>query len=99
MTKAERRNYYVDKWLRSGCSSVFGFYNNPSDNKVNVEMQIKRTMIDLNGKRYRVISGSCYAFQCAYAFPKNDKWFLRVETQGNSFEYELTEEEVRRACI
>lgn len=99
MTKAERREYYVQKWILARHSSVDGFYAKPSDRKIDIEQSIIRQMLNLRGKHYRVLSGNCFTFQCAYAYPKDGKWFLRVETQGNSFEYELREEEVKRACL
>lgn len=99
MTKAKRREYYVQKWILARHSSVEGFYAKPSDRKIAIEYGIKSMMQSKQGKHYRVLGGNCFTFQCAYAFPKDGKWFLRVETQGNSFEYQLREYEVGITCL
>ena len=99
MNKAERREYYVQKFIHAECMSVEHYYNKCSDTKISIEQSIKRQMLDRNGKRYRVLGGNSFRFICAYAYPKEDKWLLRVETHGATHEYELTEEEVKKACL
>lgn len=99
MNKAERREYYVHKFMYSDCTSVMAYYVKPSDTKVSIEQGIKRQMLDRNGKRYRVLSGNTFYFTCAYAYPKEDKWILVVETASNHLEYDLTAVEVQITCL
>ena len=82
--------------MHSDCTSVMAYYVKPSDTKVSIEQDIKRQLLDRNGKRYRVLSGNTFYFTCAYAYayPKEDKWILVVETAGNHLEYDLTDEEI-----
>ena len=99
MTKKQRRDYYVKRFVLRDCTSVMDFYVKPSDTKVAIEQNIKRQMLERNGKRYRIIGGSAFYFTCAYAYPKNDTWILVVETVSNHLEYDLTDEEVHLLCL
>lgn len=94
MTKAERRNCYIQKYINSECTSVEHYYKKCSDLKISIEQSIKRQMSNRNGKRYRVLGGSCYYFICAYVYPKNNTWLLVVETRSNSYKLELFPQEL-----
>lgn len=99
MNKAERREYYVQKFMHSDCVSVMNYYVKPSDTKVSIEQGIKRQMLARNGKRYRVLHGNKFNFTCAYACPKNDTWILVVETRGGHHELELLQQEIDSLCL
>lgn len=99
MTKAQKRAYYAQKFIHAECMSVEHYYNKCSDTKISIEQSIKRQMLDRNGKRYRILSGSAQYFVCAYAYPKEDKWILVVETPGKHLEYDLIDEEVHLLCL
>lgn len=99
MTKAERRAYYAQKYIRAECMSVERYYNKCSDTKISIEQSIKRQMLDRNGKRYRVLGGNSYFFVCAYAYPKDDTWILVVETRGKHHELELLPQEIDLLCL
>ena len=94
MNKAERREYFVQKFMHSDCTSVMNYYAKPSDTKVAIEQNIKRQMLERNGKRYRILSGNIFCFICAYVYPKDDTWILVIKTVRNHLEYALTDEEV-----
>ena len=99
MNKAERREYYVQKFMHSDCTSVMAYYAKPSDTKVAIEQNIKRQMLERNGKRYRILSGNHFTFTCAYAYPKDDTWILVVETVSNHYELELLPQEIDALCL
>lgn len=94
MNKAEKREYFVQKFMRSDCTSVMNYYTKPSDTKVAIEQNIKRQMFERNGKRYHILSGNNFCFTCAYVYPKDNTWILVVKTISNHLEYDLTDEEV-----
>lgn len=94
MTKEQRREYYVQRFVHSDCTSVMNYYAEPSDTKVAIEQNIKSQMLKRNGKRYCILGGNTYSFTCAYVYPKGDTWILVVETVSNHLEYDLTDEEV-----
>ena len=99
MNKSERREYYVQKFMHSDCTSVMAYYVKPSDTKVSIEQDIKKQMLDRNGKRYRVLCGNNFTFTCAYACPKNDTWILVVVTAGGHHELELLPQEIDSLCL
>lgn len=99
MNKAERREYYVQKFMHSNCTSVMNYYAKPSDTKVAIEQHIKSQMRERNGKRYRILSGNCFTFICAYVYPKEDKWILVVKTVSNHYELELLPQEIDSLCL
>lgn len=105
MTKEERRNNYVRKWLKSRYCSVRDVYNSCSDTKVSLEQQIKRQMTDMSGSRYRVLGHNCYFFTAAFAFHLGYNsagkpfWYLRVHTPSKQIDYELSASEVEEACL
>lgn len=105
MTKEERRNYYVRKWLKSRHCSVRDVYNSCSDTKVSLELQIKKRMTTINGSRYRVIGHSCQYFTAAFAFPLGYNsagkpfWYLRVHSPSKHVDYELSFSEVEEAGL
>lgn len=99
MNKGQRREYYVQRFMHSDCTSVMDYYVEPSDTKVALERGIKSQMFERNGKRYRILGGNTFHFTCAYVYPKEDKWILVVETHGNHHEFDLTDEEVQTACL
>lgn len=94
MNKKQRREYYVQRFVDSDCTSVMDYYVEPSDTKVAIEQKIKRQMLERNGKRYRILGGNTFHFTCAYVYPKEDKWILVVETYGNHHEFDLLPQEV-----
>ena len=99
MNKAERREYYVQRFIHSDCTSIMDYYVELSDTKVAIEQDIKSQMLERNGKRYRILGGNSFHFTCAYVYPKEDKWILVVETYGNHHEFDLTDKEVQTACL
>ena len=99
MNKEQRRAYFAKKYILSDCTSVMNYYAKPSDTKISIEQDIKGQMLDRNGKRYRVLSGNTFNFTCAYAYPKEDKWILVVETISNHRELELLPQEVDLLCL
>lgn len=99
MNKAEQREYYVQRFVRSDCTSIMNYYVKPSDTKVVIEQNIKSQLLERNGKRYRILGGNRFHFTCAYVYPKEDKWILVVETYGNHYEFDLTDKEVQTACL
>ena len=99
MNKAEQREYYVQKFMHSDCTSIMDHYVKPSDTKVSIEQGIKRQMLDRNGKRYRVLGGNTFHFTCAYTYPKEDKWILVVEARGGHYELELLQQEIDSLCL
>lgn len=94
MNKGQRREYYVQRFMHSDCTSVMNYYVKPSDTKVAIEQSIKSQMLERNGKCYRVLNGNAFYFTCAYVYLKDDAWILVVETPSNHLEYALTDEEV-----
>ena len=94
MNKAEQREYYVQRFAHSDCTSIMNYYVKPSDTKVAIEQGIKEQMLARNGKRYRILGGNRFHFTCAYVYPKEDKWILVVETVSNHYELELLPQEV-----
>ena len=94
MNKKQRREYYVQRFVHSDCTSVMNYYVKPSDTKVAIEQNIKRQMLERNGRRYRILGGSAFYFTCAYAYSKNGTWILVIKTASNHLEYDLTDEEV-----
>ena len=94
MNKGQRREYCVQRFMRSDYTSVMDYYVKPSDTKVAIERDIKRQMLERNGKYYRILGGNTFHFTCAYIYLKDDAWILVVETISNHLEYALTDEEV-----
>ena len=94
MNKKQRREYYVQRFVHSDCTSVMNYYVKPSDTKVAIEQNIKRQMFERNGKCYCILCGNTFYFTCAYVYPKNGAWILVIKTAGNCLEYDLTDEEV-----
>ena len=82
MTKKERRDYYVQRYINSECRSVTEAYAKPSSIKKNIEAGILARMLARNGKRYRIVGYNCFNFVCAYVYSNNDTWILAVETPG-----------------
>ena len=99
MNKEQRREYYVQRFMCSDCTSVMDYYVKPSYTKVAIERDIKRQMLARNGKRYRVLHGSSFDFTCAYVCPKGDTWILVVETVSNHRELELLQQEIDSLCL
>ena len=99
MNKAKRREYYVQKFMHSDCTSVMNYYAKPSNTKVSIEQDIKKQMLDRNGKHYRVLNGNTFYFTCAYVYPKDDVWVLVVKTASNHYELELLPQEVDLLCL
>ena len=99
MNKKQRREYYVQRFMGSDCTSVMDYYVKPSDSKVAIEQNIKRQMLERNGKRYCILGGSPFTFTCAYVYPKDDTWILVIKTVSNHLEYDLTDEEVHLLCL
>ena len=99
MNKEQRRAYFAKKFILSDCTSVMNYYVKPSDTKISIEQDIRRQMLDRNGKRYRVLSGNTFHFTCAYAYPKEDKWILVVETRGGHYELGLLQQEIDLLCL
>lgn len=99
MTKEQRREYYVQRFVHSDCTSVMNYYVKPSNTKVAIEQNIKSQMLERNGKCYCILGGSAFHFTCAYVYSKNDTWILVVETPSNHLEYDLTDEEVHLLCL
>ena len=99
MNKGQRREYYVQRFIHSDCTSIMDYYVELSDTKVAIEQDIKSQMLERNGKRYRILGGSSFHFTCAYVYPKEDKWILVVETVSNHYEFDLTDKEVQTACL
>lgn len=93
MTK-KCRDYYVQKYIHSECTSVEQYYKKCSDLKISIEQSIKKQMFNRNGKRYRILGGSYFLFICAYVYPKNNTWLLRIETRSSSYELELLPQEL-----
>ena len=100
MTKSERREYYIDRYRNSNCTTVTQFYKNPSERKIAIGYNIKDHLYKINGKRYRILGGNGFFFTCAYCYPLGFNsagkpfWYLRVETPGNTYDYELKESEI-----
>lgn len=94
MNKGQRREYHVQRFMHSDCTSVMDYYVEPSVTKVAIEQDIKGQMLERNGKRYRILGGNTFHFTCAYVYLKDDTWILVVETTSNHLEYALTDEEV-----
>lgn len=99
MNKEQRREYYVQRFVHSDCTSIMDYYVKPSNTKISIEQDIKRQMLARNGKRYRVLHGDKFNFTCAYAYPKEDKWILVVETRGGHHELELLQQEIDSLCL
>ena len=99
MNKKQRRDYYVQRFMDSYCASIMDYYVKPSDTKVAIEQKIKSQMLERNGKRYRILGGTSFCFNCAYVYPKDDTWILVVKTASNHLEYDLTDEEVHLLCL
>ena len=99
MNKKQRREYYVQRFVDSDCTSVMDYYVELSDTKVAIEQNIKSQILERNGKCYRILGGNTFHFTCAYVYPKEDKWILVVETYGNHHEFDLTDKEVQTACL
>lgn len=99
MNKKQRREYYVQRFVHSDCTSVMNYYVKPSELKFAIEQSIKSKMLERNGKCYRILGGNSFNFTCAYVYPKNDTWILVVETVHNHLEYDLTDEEVHLLCL
>lgn len=94
MNKKQRRDYYVQRFVNSHCTSIMDYYVKPSDSKVAIEQNIKSQMLEHNGKCYCILGGNPFHFTCAYVYLKDDTWILVVETAHNHLEYDLTDEEV-----
>ena len=94
MTKKERRDYYVQRYINSEYRSVIEAYTEPSSTKKHIEASILAHMLARDGKRYRVVCFNCFYFTCAYVYPNNGTWILVVETSGKHLEYDLTDKEV-----
>lgn len=99
MTKKERRDYYVQRYINSEFRSVVEAYAKPSSTKKIIENSILARMHARSGKRYRVIGANCFCFVCAYVYPNNDTWVLLVETPSKRYEFELTSQEVKVLCL
>ena len=99
MNKKQRRDYYVQRFVDSHCTSIMDYYVKPSDSKVAIEQNIKSQMLEHNGKCYYILGGNPFHFTCAYVYPKDDTWILVVETAYNHLEYDLTDEEVHLLCL
>ena len=99
MNKAERREYFVQRFMHSDCTSVMNYYVKPSDKKVAIEQNIKSQMCERNGKCYCILGGNSFRFTCAYVYPKGDTWVLVVKTAINHSEYALTDKEVHLLCL
>ena len=99
MNKKQRREYYVQRFMDSYCTSIMDYYVKPSDTKVAIEQEIKRQMLERNGKRYYILSGNSFHFTCAYVYPKDNTWILVVKTASSHLEYDLTDEEVHLLCL
>lgn len=94
MNKKQRRDYYVQRFMASYCTSIMDYYVKPSNTKVAIEQKIKRQMLERNGKRYCILGGNPFHFTCAYVYPKDDTWILVIKTVSSHLEYDLTDEEV-----
>lgn len=99
MTKKERRDSYVQRYINSEFGSVVEAYAKPSSTKKTIEASILARMLDRSGKRYRVISSNCFYFTSAYVYPNNNTWVLLVETPSKRYEFELTLQEVNILCL
>ena len=99
MTKKERRDYYVQRYINSEYRSVIEAYTKPSSTKKRIEASILARMLARDGKRYRVVCFNCFYFTCAYVYPNNGTWILAIETSGNPLEYALTDKEVNMLCL
>lgn len=96
MTKAERRNWIYNRYKKAQCHLVTQYYKSCSPLKLAVDNRIRHEMEQVDGTRYRIVSGNCFHFTCAYCFQslKTGKWYLKYITKYSETDYELTEEEV-----
>lgn len=97
MTKEQKRDWVYNRYKQSQYNSVKQYYKTScSPLKIAAENNIISAMEQMGGKRYRIVSGRCQYFTCAYCFFNSDtgKWYLRYITKYSVTDYELTEEEV-----
>ena len=83
----KKADYYKRLYNMADCSSVDGFYNNPSYTKRQIEKTIREKMIDNDCINYRVLCGNSSFFTCGYT--SRNRKTLYIETSGNTFEIEL----------
>ena len=89
--RLNRTTKKAEKWIKeykiSFCSSVNGFYNHCSFEKIQAENDCKKRMIANNCYDYRILNGNCFYFTCGYMSRDNKTLF--IETASNIFEIEL----------
>ena len=83
----QKASYWIRQYNNSTCYSVLNFYGKCSYEKISIENDIKRKMTENNCNGYKVLSGNCFHFVCAYK--NNDNTILYVETIGNTWEIKL----------
>lgn len=90
-TKLNKTTQKAQNWIKqyndSCCYSVSNFYGSCSQEKLSIENDIKKKMTENNCHGYKVLSGNCFHFVCAYK--NNDNTILYVETIGNTWEIKL----------
>lgn len=88
---------YYKAWEKSDCLTIDDFYKSYSQRKASVEHQIRFVeMKEHKGHRYRVLSGNCHFFTCAYEtddglFVVHTPYHRYVAKVDDIMEYLLTE--------
>lgn len=83
----QKAQAWIRKFNNSTCYSVTNFYGRCSTEKINVEKQIQKRMIENNCYNFRIINGNCFYFTCGYM--SKDNKVLYIETVENIFSIEL----------
>ena len=93
--KTKKMQYYWNSYkfaLRHGITTLQDVYKNPSAKKINNYKQCVRTLYDINGRDFAIISSNNYSFTIAFTFGGDGKkWFL-VKTKTNQYISEIKED-------
>ena len=81
--ETERAKRWINSYNKSYFYSVKQFYCNPSQFKINAEMDCINRMVKMDGKNYRVLGGNSSFFTCGYMSKNEDTLF--IETHCNTF--------------
>lgn len=83
----QKAQNWIKQYNDSNCYSVSNFYGSCSQEKLSIKNDIKNKMLKNDCNGYRVLSGNCFHFVCAYMNYKDN--ILYVETIGNTWEIKL----------
>lgn len=78
MNKKQQGIY--ERYLKSSNCNLYDCYKRPSEEKLDAEHVIIRTCLQLNGKRFRILSYNTYSFTCAFTVEKDGGYYLIYHT-------------------